>query len=194
MKQVTRLFDLLDVYREKFPGLKNAFNFLENGVWKSYSAADYISISNQLSLGLLAMGINRGVKVATVMVNSPAFNFFDMGLLQVGAVQVPIYPTISEDNYRYILNDAEVEYLVVSNNDIYQRIQGILDKIPTLRGIYSIEKIEGIRNWKEILEMGRSFPEPEKLEQIKIKSKGLLERNFDRKMIIDTISQELFHI
>ncbi len=167
MKKVTRLFDLLDVYRENYLSLENAFNYLENGVWKSYSSSDYISISNELSMGLLAMGVSRGTKIATVMVNSPEFNFFDMGLLQVGAVQVPIYPTISEDNYKYIFNDAAVEYLVVSNNDIYQRIHGILPGIPSLKAVFSIEDIPGVRSWREILELGRSHPEQEKLDQIK---------------------------
>ncbi len=167
MKQVTRLFDLLELYRDDYSSLRNAFNTIEQGTWKAYSAADYISFSDRISLGLLAMGVGRGTKVATVMVNCPEWNFFDMGLAQTGAIQVPVYPTISEENYKYILNDASVEYIVISNRSIYDRIKNILSEIPSLKMVFTIEKMEGLHHWKEILELGDAHPDRQLLEQIK---------------------------
>jgi len=167
MKNVTRLFDLLDVYRDEFASLENAFNYRKDGKWMSYSTQDYITNSNEISLGLLSMGIEPGVRVGTIMLNCPEWNFFDMGLLQVGAVQIPIYPTISEENYKYILNDAGVEYLIVSNQEIYQRVTSVVKDIPSLKEIYSLEPIPGVKNWLEILTAGRQYPHPEKLEKIK---------------------------
>jgi long-chain acyl-CoA synthetase len=167
MTKVTRLFDLLEVYKEEFSSLPNAFNCKKNGAWISYSALDYINYSNEISLGLLSMGVEPGVRVATIMLNCPEWNFFDMGLLQVGAVQIPIYPTVSEENYKYILNDAGVEYLIVSNNEIYQRMSSIVKDIPSIKEIYSLETVPGVKSWKEILEAGKKYPNPENLEKIK---------------------------
>ena len=167
MTKVTRLFDLLEVYKEEFSSLPNAFNCKKNGAWISYSALDYINYSNEISLGLLSMGVEPGVRVATIMLNCPEWNFFDMGLLQVGAVQIPIYPTVSEENYKYILNDAGVEYLIVSNNEIYQRMASIVKDIPSIKEIYSLETVPGVKSWKEILEAGKKYPNPENLEKIK---------------------------
>jgi long-chain acyl-CoA synthetase len=167
MKKVTRLFDLLDVYKEKYPSLPNALNYKKDGTWIGYSAQDYINYSNEISLGLLSMGLGQGVRVGTIMMNCPEWNFFDMGLLQIGAIQIPIYPTISEENYKYILNDAGIEYLIVSNPTIYKRVSAVLKDVPSLKEIFSLEPIPGVRNWKEILEAGKQYPHPENLQKIK---------------------------
>ncbi len=167
MKTITRLFDLLDLYREEFSSLANAFNCRKEGKWINYSAQDYVNYSNEISLGLLSMGIEPGVKVGTIMLNCPEWNFFDMGLLQVGAVQIPIYPTISEETYRYILNDAGVEYLVISNTEIYRRVITVIKDVPSLKEIYSIEPVPGVKNWNEILAAGKKYRHPGELEKRK---------------------------
>jgi len=166
-QQVTRLFDLLDVYRENYSSKANALLKRKAGKWYAYSSADYIGYSRAISLGLLSLGVSKGMKVATIMVNSPEWNFFDMGIMQIGAVQVPIYPTVSDDNYCYILNDSNAEYLIVSNNVVYQRVKNICANVPNLKEIFSIEKVKGLRHWKELLELGLNYPVPEVLEQIK---------------------------
>ncbi len=149
--------------------MPNALNCRKDGAWISYSAQDYINYSNEISLGLLSMGIEPGVRVATIMLSCPEWNFFDMGLLQVGAVQVPIYPTVSEETYRFILNDAGVEYMIVSNKEIYQRVVAVVKDITSLKEIYTLEPIPGVRSWHEILEAGKKYPHPENLEKIKEK-------------------------
>jgi len=167
MKTITRLFDLLELYKDEFSSLENAFNYRKDGTWFRYTAQEYVKYSNEISLGLLSLGVRPGMKVGTIMLNCPEWNFFDMGLLQVGAVQVPIYPTISDENFRYILNDAHVEYLVVSNNEIYSRVKAILPDVPSLKDVYSLEPVPGIKNWQEILETGRNHAHTEELEKIK---------------------------
>jgi long-chain acyl-CoA synthetase len=169
MKNVTRLFDLLEAYGNEFSSLTAAFSYKKDGKWISYSARDYLTYSKEISLGLLSMGVKPGVRVGTILLNCPEWNFFDMGLLQVGAVQIPIYPTISEDNYKYILNDAGVEYLVVSNQEIYQRVISIIGEVPSLKQVYSIDPVEGVKSWHSILDAGRHFPHPEELEVTKAK-------------------------
>ena len=164
---VTRLFDLLDVYQEKFTSKSDALLKRKAGKWHAYSSADYINYSRTIGLGLLSLGVGKGTKIATVMVNSPEWNFFDMGIMMAGAIQIPIYPTVSDDNYCYILNDAHAEYLIVSNNELYQRVKNICPSVASLKEIFSIEKVKGLRHWKELLERGLNYVSPEELDLIK---------------------------
>jgi long-chain acyl-CoA synthetase len=167
MKKVTRLFDLLDAYRGEFSSHTDALNYREDGRWISYSASDYIKYSNEISLGLLELGVKQGVRVGTILLNGPEWNFFDMGLLQIGGVQIPVYPTISEENFKYILNDAGIEYLIVSNEDIYNRVSRVVKEISSLKDIYSIEPVSGVKSWKEILTAGKRHENPDILTKIK---------------------------
>ncbi len=167
MKLVTRLFDLLELYKDEYKAIPDVFNIKQNDNWIRYSASDYVRYSNEISLGLLALGVKPGTKIGTVLLNCPEWNFFDMGIMQAGAVQVPIYPTISEDSYRYILNDANTEILIVSDQDIYERISEVIKEIPTLKHVFSIEQVQGVRSWKEILDLGKKHPHPEELDRIK---------------------------
>lgn len=167
METIRRLFDLLELYANEYSSKPDAFNFKKDGIWQKYSAGDYVSYSDLLSLGLLSLGIGRGDRIATIMNNCPEWNFFDMGILQVGAAQVPLYPAMSEENYHYILNDAQVKLIIISNSTIYHRIKNILPENCSVKNIYSIEKVKGLRQWKEILELGKKFPNLEEFENIK---------------------------
>ncbi|MCX6251854.1 MAG: long-chain fatty acid--CoA ligase [Bacteroidetes bacterium] len=167
MKSITRLFDLLELYKDEYKSKPDAFVCKERGVWKKYSSSDYLSYSRLISMGLLSMGIKRGDRIGTIMVNCPEWNFFDIGILQIGAVQVPIYPTISEESYRYILNDAQVEMIIISNTDIYRRIRNVCGDISSLKTIISIDHIRGVKHWTEIVELGKKYQHPEKLELIR---------------------------
>ena len=106
--KVTRVFDLLPHYKNSFKPKNDALAGKEDGVWEKFSIDDYIEKSNQVSFGLLALGIEKGDKIATISYNRPEWNFIDMGALQIGAIHVPIYPTISESDYKYILAPSEV--------------------------------------------------------------------------------------
>ena len=167
MKQITRIFDLLELYKDEYKSISDLFNLKKKGSWISFSADDYVRQSNLFSLGLLSLGTKKGTRIATVMNNCPEWNFIDMGILQVGAVQVPVYPTISEENYRYIFNDSEVEYLIFSDQEIFNRMKNVIPGISGLKAVFSIDPLEGIRNWTEILELGKNYPNPGELESIK---------------------------
>lgn len=157
MASINRLFDLLHNYQEKYSDLQTALAGKVNGEWITYSAEKYIDIVNTLSRGLLALGIKKGDKIATIINNCPEWNFFDMAIMQIGAIQVPIYQTISESNYEYIFKEAEVKFIIVSNQDIYNRIKNILPGISTLIKVYSVEKTDGLNLWSEILESGKQI-------------------------------------
>jgi long-chain acyl-CoA synthetase len=112
---VKRTFDLLQRYETMYASKTDALAGKNGAEWYTYSSKEYIKNTNNISLGLLSMGLKKGDKVATVTVNRPEWNFFDLGMAQIGVVHVPIYPTISIEDYRYILEHCEASYVIVGD-------------------------------------------------------------------------------
>jgi long-chain acyl-CoA synthetase len=148
--KITRIFDLLDQNDQRFDKDAVVLAGKKDGIWSTYTSKEFREHVDGLSMGLLKLGLKKGDKVATIIYNCPEWNFFDFALMQIGAIQVPIYPTISESNYSYILKEAEVKLVIVSNEEIYSKIRTILPKIDSIEGVYSIEKTEGVKHWEEI--------------------------------------------
>ena len=167
--EVTRLFDILDNYLKKFPK-EDALAGKENGVWIKYSTEAYVQNVNDLSYGLMQLGIKKGDKIATITPNRPEWNFLDMAILQLGAVHVPIYPTISESDYEHILKHAEVKMVFVAGWELLRKIEHILPNIPTLNKeemVYTFKNLRDYKHLSEIIELGKANPSPEYLQQIK---------------------------
>jgi long-chain acyl-CoA synthetase len=164
-----RLFDLLKRYEEKFQK-DDALGAKENGKWVTYSTKQYIEFANNISYGLLSLGVQKDDKIALIANNRPEWNFADMGIMQTGAINVPIYPTISMDDLTFILNDAAVKYIFVSSFDLYEKINKIQSKVPSLQGVYSFNKIEGVKHWLELVELGKQNSSVQKLKLDEIKS------------------------
>lgn len=165
--EVTRLFDLLPYYREKFQPKDDVLASKENGKWVKYSILQYQEIVNQISYGFLASGIQKGDKVAQISPNRAEWNFIDMACLQVGAIHVPIYPTISEADYTYILNHAEVKVVFVAGMELLRKIKHILPSIPSIEAVYTYKDLHEYKHLSELTELGKANPQPAKLEQIK---------------------------
>lgn len=166
MGTVTRIFDLLELYREQFAARQIVFAGKSEGAWKTWSAADYARSADRVSLALLALGAGNGTKVATVMYNCPEWNFLDMGLMQIGAVQVPVYPTICGDHFRHIFQHADIEFVFVYDSSIYNCIGKIIHEFPKIKGIFSIRKIEGVKHWDEFLGMAGEKPDIDRIRSI----------------------------
>lgn len=130
-----------------------------NGEWKSYSTEEFIATASRLSLGLLKAGIGKGDKVGMVSTNRSEWHITDLAVLQIGAVTVPIYPTITEEDYTYIMNDAEIKMVFVSDQELYETIKSVKPNVSTLNEIYTYDKIEGSRNWEELMDEGSDFNE-----------------------------------
>ncbi len=152
---VTRTFDILDRYMQEFPR-KDALGGKINGSWYTYSTEEYNEKSHQFALGLLALGLKKGDKIATVTNNRPEWNFADMGMAMAGLVHVPVYPNISEDEYRYILSHSEAVMLIAGDKKIYERLNPVVSAIPGIKEVYTFEEVEGARNFEEIIELGKS--------------------------------------
>lgn len=138
----------------------------ENGAWRKYSTAETAEITRRFSAGLLQLGLGNKPpvpeqqdKIAIISLNRPEWILTDLACQQIGAVLVPIYPTISEQELEYVLNDSEARILFIDNAEMYRKIKPFRDHFTTVREIYSFEKIEGVRHWSEISALAR--PEDE---------------------------------
>lgn len=134
MHQPGLLFELLEYQRTKHP-LEYAFGCKVGGVWKLYSTEQALDEINRVALGLISMGAKPGDKIATISNNRPEWNFLDLGMLQVGAVHVPLYPTITDQDYRYILGHAHVKWVIVSDEALHRRIAPIAAEFPAIAGV-----------------------------------------------------------
>ena len=149
MQEPRLLFELLEHQQRRHP-LDYAFAAKEQGTWKRYSTAQSLDEINQVALGLLAIGLQPGDRIATVSNNRPEWNFLDLGMLQVGGVHVPLYPTITDHDYRYILEHAEVRWVMVSDASLYERIAPIAREFPHIAGVYTFNRVPGAQHWSEI--------------------------------------------
>lgn len=153
--EATRIFDLLDRYLEEYSDKEVALAAKENGAWVKYTSKNYVHYANMLSYGLMAMGFKGGDKIATVSNNRPEWNFMDMAMSQAGVTHVPVYPTISETDFAYLLNHAEPKILMVSDKALYKKLKPLAEKVDSIEAVYSFNEIEGVNNWKEIYELGK---------------------------------------
>lgn len=168
-RSITRIFDLLPFYQKSFKPKNDALAGKENGTWVTYSIDQYREIADNISYGLLQLGVGPNDKIATISNNCPEWNFIDMGILQTGAIHVPIYPTISEADYKYILDHAEVKYVFVAGQELYKKIKHILPDIPAIKGVYTFKTTEGVQHLSELIDIGKANQLPEKLASIKQK-------------------------
>ena len=153
--KLDKLFDFIDYQLQNSPR-EDAFVTKENGQWIKTSTADFKKQVDQFSRGLLRLGIEPNDKIAIISHNNQTrWDITDLGVLQVGAQDVPIYPTIAASDYEYIMNHAEVKLAIVSNDEIYQKLKSVAKNIPTLKEIYSFDEINGVKNWNEIIELGK---------------------------------------
>ena len=124
--EVKRIFDLLSNYVEKFPNQAVALAGKKNGEWRKYGIQEYIECVDKLSYAFIELGIRKEDKVAMILNNRPEWNMIDMAINQVGAISVPIYPTISEEDYRFILKDCEAKMVITDGLAVMNKITNVL--------------------------------------------------------------------
>jgi len=166
--KITRLFDILENYVEKFPQQDAALVSKVGGKWQKIDIQQYIERTNLLSCAMLALGIERGDRVAIICSNRPEWNMLDFAVMQIGAVSVPIYPTVSTEDYEHIFNHAEMKMLIFDSKLIWLRIENILPQVKTLKEIYTINNLgTGHKTLAELEELGRQNVNFQKLQEIK---------------------------
>lgn len=151
-----RLFDAVAHQLENFPK-NDMLAAKENGKWKTYSTQQVAETVNRFSAGLLSLGVKANDftpessdKIAIISNNRPEWVFTDLAVQQVGAILVPVYPTTNPNELAFILNDAAVKYIFVSSEDLLLKVQSIIDKVPSIQGIYTFDTIAGAKHWTEV--------------------------------------------
>jgi long-chain acyl-CoA synthetase len=150
---VTRLFDILPYQLENYPKTDALSNKVK-GEWVKYSTTDIINNVNLLSHGFLSLGIKKDDKVAIISQGRPEWNFVDLAVQQIGAISVPVYPTITEADYKYIFKEAEVKLIFVSDRALFEKVKIATQEETSILGIYSFEEAEGVKHWSSVKKLG----------------------------------------
>ena len=173
INKITRVFDCIEYQKNNYPQDKSLV-YKDKNNWKSYSSQDFITISNNVSRSLLKLGLKPNDKVAIIVpVNQPKWHFLDIGILQIGAQNVPLYATLSEKDYQYVLNHSDSKYCFIAGDDIYEKVKKVQDKTQ-LKEVYRIDRQSDI-GWESFLKLGKDEKSQAKVEELKksIKPKDL---------------------
>jgi len=166
--KVIRIFDLLEHYLENYPEQEAALASKKLGKWVKISIQEYVETVNNVSYGLLEIGVKPGDNVGIVSGNRPEWNILDMAIMQIGAISIPIYPTISQDDYRYILNHAEMKVIFIEGKDLRRKLEPVLPEVKTLKDIYLFDEEDGNYKYLEqLIELGKENSKPEQLAALK---------------------------
>ncbi|MBQ6083500.1 MAG: long-chain fatty acid--CoA ligase [Bacteroidales bacterium] len=165
--EVKRVFDLLANYKEKYPDQKVALAGKVNGKWREYSIDEYIEQTNIISGALIELGVQPQDKVAVISNNRPEWNILDMAITQIGGVMVPIYPTISEADYKIILNNCEAGICILEGIAVMNKIEAIWPETPSLKKIFTFIDRGKYQYYDNLLELGREHPHTEEIEKRK---------------------------
>jgi long-chain acyl-CoA synthetase len=165
MCKETRIFDILNVYTEKWPEQKVALARKENGEWRKYSPAEYQDLTRKVSYALIELGIQPKDKVAIISGNRPEWNILDMAIMQIGAIDVPIYPTISKEDYRYILDNCDARMVVLEGVAVMNKVEEVRADIPKLEYLYTFQNREKYPYFAQLVELGEQHPHEEELKR-----------------------------
>ena len=151
-----RLFDCIEHQLKHFPQ-EDMLAAKENGQWRKYSTKEVAQIANELSAGLLSLGLSAhnfspegSDKIAVISTNRPEWIFGDLAAQQLGIIWVPVYPTTNPLELTFILNDASVKYMFASNQELYDKVMSIKDKVECLKDVYTFDRIAGAKHWSEL--------------------------------------------
>ncbi len=166
---LNRLFDVPYHQLKNFPQ-ENMFNTKVNGEWQALSTMDFLDRSMRLSKALIHMGISSGDRVAVASTNRYEWNVLDIAVQQVGAVLVPLYPTISAKDYAYILNDCSAAYMFVGNQEIADKITEVKHQLTTLKEVYAFDELNEVSSWNTLFMLNHEVSElmvQERMDQVK---------------------------
>lgn len=167
-----RLFDLVPRYIEKYGYKDCLFAGKVNKQWVKYDGKKFYEMTNSISYGLLKLGVKKGDRIALIATNAPEWNMIDFAIQQVGAICIPIYPTISHDDYKYIFNHSEANIAFFTNKHLYSKVADIIAGIPTIKEIYLIKASEGMKSLQDLIDLGNENKDIDTLEARKAEVKN----------------------
>lgn len=166
MVTIRRIFDIPQRQKELFSKPDSLLS-KTNGNWVPISTDEFIETADKFGLGLINLGLKKGDKVAIISANRPEWNIVDIGMQQVGIINVPIYTTLSDLEIIFILNDCNAKMVMAGDKDLYKKIEQVKSKVPSLTAIFSFDSIKDIPNWMEIVYKGNLSENKEALKKIK---------------------------
>lgn len=163
----TRLFDFLEYQLQNSPRA-DSLAMKQNGEWQKISTQDFVNKANAISRGLLNLGLKAGDKIALASTNNRTeWNLLDIGIQQIGAISVPVYPSITPEDYKYIFNDSGVKFAFVSDAELYHKIMEIKSETPALVSVYTFDQVEGAPNLNEIFDLGSDASNQHEVSAVK---------------------------
>ena len=168
----SRIFDLLDRQLADFPQ-EVCIASKVDGKWQAYSTAEFVEVAVKLALGLKALGIRPGDKVAIASGNRNEWSIVDQALLRMGAINIPIYPTSSAEDYAYVLNHADVRVFFVSNAEIHAKAEAAAPNVPGMKHIFTFDKLDGLPHWSMLLNENDDKRAELELEKASVKGSDL---------------------
>jgi long-chain acyl-CoA synthetase len=150
---VTRVFDILKYNLENFPKADFVSGKI-NGAWTSYNTQEFCDKVDHLSRGLVSLGLGKASRIAVMSPNRPEWNITDFAIMQLGAYQIPLYPTLAAHDIAFILANAEVSVLFVADETLYTKVKAVADTLPTPIQIYTFNPVAGVKNWSELVALG----------------------------------------
>lgn len=163
--EILRTFDIVSRMLADYPK-EDALAVKRFGKWEKFSTAEYRKLVDYFSYGLMALGIKKGDKIFSVSNNRPEWNIMDMGMSQVGAVHVPVYPNNSDEEYLHILSHSDSRFAFVSSQAFYEKIKPLADATPGIEKVYCIDKVEGADLFDDIITLGEKNQKPDELKAI----------------------------
>jgi len=168
--ELSRIIDILPYIRDKYHR-NDVLNAKIGGKWQSWSIDDICDLADHISYGLMHLGIGPDDKVAIISPNRPEWILADFGIAQIGAISVPVYPTMGAADTEFILNDAGVKIVLLADAELNDKIQSIQSKIPSLSHVFSFNEIAGVSHISELIKLGKDNPQPEVLKEYKARIK-----------------------
>ncbi len=163
--EILRTFDIVGKLTTNYPK-DDILAVKRNGIWEKFSTSAYRESVDNFSYGLLAMGVKKGDKIFTISNNRPEWNMMDMGMSQVGAVHVPVYPNNSDEEYQHILKHSDARFAIVSSKEFYDKILPLTKNAPNIERVFVIDQNPKLPNWNEIIELGKKNQNPRLLKEI----------------------------
>lgn len=154
MTTIARVFDLLPHNLENFPKVEFISGKI-NGTWKKYSTQQFCETTDNLSKGLTTLGVKKGSRVAVMSSNRPEWNICDYAIMQLGAYQIPLYPTLAEHDVKFIIENAEITIIFVNDEAIFQKLTAVNKTLAHPVLIYTLNKVDGAKHWEELIAIGK---------------------------------------
>jgi len=151
---IKRIFDLHLHQLNNYPK-PDALTAKIDGEWVPTSTQSFIKQAEDIAAALLEKGLQPGDKVALISNNRPEWHIIDLGILMAGMINVPIYPTITQEDYQYIMTDSECKLCFAADNELFQKVKNVEKNIPSLAGLYSIDKLANAPHWLDFMSTGK---------------------------------------